>query len=967
MSNMDNSSMSKRGQSPDKEARKRHFGALQSMSSSVQKSRPLGSPSNAETPQIISFNSALAQQVCDRVQVVSQSDGRGEIEIRRLRLLEDACYKMDLEYIMMHQLFCWTHIHGSLVNCSYLTGTLPVHDRGLAILKNLLASNDVILRDGVEWFSKFPKPLTNDANKTSELRQYEQELLRRLECMANRWSDLEAAYTARRLPPSFGDITSVLGVRSVIIQQTVLRMILRTLWFGNQDACLQQCEEMFSKAQSSFLFSTESDLISAQALKAKYDQILAVHAQHEEQNLAYHEARTHSDGPSDSQPTQTIPSRRITQPPDNIHPVPQRYTLSSQSPLQSPNDTIAPSVQSLQSSGPPIPAHLANHALNTTNPRSSNNTNTRHSPISSDPTRTTGNIYAHQNNSFQNGQAQNQRVQAANSAVRGSNFSDLAHFPPPSAQLSFSQARGNATQTFPTRERAALNSAPARQPSLGDRQRQFFSPQYVTQILDPQITATIASSPPSTNITFMNPPSDGTPSWWVPQSFNQGLPNNMNTPQMHTLGPNGQGWIGPMNNMASPPLAPPSRPPSMPLSIPPSLPPPLPPSLAPSMSPSMPPPFPPVIPHAIRSNAKSPQLVPADCPDHLWRSRHFRFVTQVIAPASFLTKNLPFQSWSANIERQHIERRATEVPGPLGLPLRPVKNLSTIFRVKSIKTLGARGPPVEGQWTVMDTKWPENVAVSLNGINIEIRRKSSHGKDSPVDVTALVREGHNEIKAGVLGLPEKSDDQYLVALEIIQVVDHAHLRSFMNLLESDTAKQRILQRFHDADPDIRVIERVLDLTDPFTSQIFTIPSRGKDCLHDQCFDLDTFLSTRNTKDSSQPCAPETFKCPICKGDARPSSLVIDGFFLAIRLDLARRGRLDVKAIRVKRGGEWEIKEEEEATGETGDGGSAGSPAASGPSGRRMSNGSYLRENRVSGPSVSGRANSESSAIIILDD
>ena len=48
-------------------------------------------------------------------------------------------------------------------------------------------------------------------------------------------------------------------------------------------------------------------------------------------------------------------------------------------------------------------------------------------------------------------------------------------------------------------------------------------------------------------------------------------------------------------------------------------------------------------------------------------------------------------------------------------------------------------------------------------------------------------------------------------------------------------------------------------------------------------------------------------------------MMIDSFFQKVRMELKDAGRLDAKAIILHASGDWEIKEEEEATGESGDG------------------------------------------------
>ncbi len=103
----------------------------------------------------------------------------------------------------------------------------------------------------------------------------------------------------------------------------------------------------------------------------------------------------------------------------------------------------------------------------------------------------------------------------------------------------------------------------------------------------------------------------------------------------------------------------------------------------------------------------------------------------------------------------------------------------------------------------------------------------------------------------------------------------------------------------------------IDLADPFTARIYETPVRGSSCLHRECFDLETFLLTRNSrpKPPGQPCLVDVWKCPLCGKDARPYSLQIDDFLVSIRQSLEAQGNLDCKAIWIGADGTWRPKVE----------------------------------------------------------
>ncbi|KAH8742696.1 hypothetical protein F5883DRAFT_366563, partial [Diaporthe sp. PMI_573] len=83
---------------------------------------------------------------------------------------------------------------------------------------------------------------------------------------------------------------------------------------------------------------------------------------------------------------------------------------------------------------------------------------------------------------------------------------------------------------------------------------------------------------------------------------------------------------------------------------------------------------------------------------------------------------------------------------------------------------------------------------------------------------------------------------------------------------------------------VTVSELSIDLTDPFSASIFSIPAHGLACTHMECFDLETWLNTRPIKQAINN-GPQYWECHICFGDARPRSLRIDSFLVSVRKKL----------------------------------------------------------------------------------
>lgn len=336
-----------------------------------------------------------------------------------------------------------------------------------------------------------------------------------------------------------------------------------------------------------------------------------------------------------------------------------------------------------------------------------------------------------------------------------------------------------------------------------------------------------------------------------------------------------------------------------------------------------------------QAHVKSPVLSSIDFagkPSNI--TRHFRFVRHVIMPIEFITSNNRHVGWDFKIKKGLIDSLAQDNPGLYGLSAtRNFATESRMCRVRCIKLNKLKADEfkvkrlrvdqliTQSEWVVADNVWPGSTAVVLNGTALEIRKKSHHGKDLPIDATRFIKEGDNHISTAVIGFDKDSDAHYAIGIEIIQVTDEDQVRKSLPTLAWQEARQRIIDRSIQVDPDVQVVhsQMIIDLIDPFTARLFDVPVRGSTCSHNQCFDRDVFLQTRTSKNPNEPCGPDEFRCPICGADARPRSLVIDGFFVTVREELERKGRLDAKRIILHESGDWEIKEEEEATGEQGDG------------------------------------------------
>jgi hypothetical protein len=241
--------------------------------------------------------------------------------------------------------------------------------------------------------------------------------------------------------------------------------------------------------------------------------------------------------------------------------------------------------------------------------------------------------------------------------------------------------------------------------------------------------------------------------------------------------------------------------------------------------------------------------------------------------------------------------------------------------------------------------------MKLNDHVLDIRRRTHNGKDLPAEITSFIVRGTNVLVVAVHDAPGEQSSNRHLAVELLETQNHSTVIDSIwarGVVPEEKTLETIKNRLTStADDEVSfdVPDLSIDLADPFSSTIFTIPTRGASCTHMECFDLENWLNTRPTKsaikcahkqvkckcdEANQPSNPDKWRCPICFKDARPYSLKIDGFLLGVRKKLAEEGKLATKSMRVKADGEWSVVVEEEGDdGSDGEGEARGGGGATG--------------------------------------
>ncbi|EEP76892.1 predicted protein [Uncinocarpus reesii 1704] len=277
-------------------------------------------------------------------------------------------------------------------------------------------------------------------------------------------------------------------------------------------------------------------------------------------------------------------------------------------------------------------------------------------------------------------------------------------------------------------------------------------------------------------------------------------------------------------------------------------------------------------------------------------------------------------SCSLTISPDEFKIFPAELPAEHGYPIQGHTSGTRTYQLKCVKLNSAMEDLSDAKWTTMDCSWPDAIYIHVNDTEHFVCRKFHNGRDLPLHITSSLRQGDNKITLTCLRkADERNQEFYAVAIETLESMDCATVRKSIKSLSKTTSIDRIIKTIENpvgVDDEIAILGDyiAINLIDPFMARIFDIPTRGKFCSHWECFDLDTFLSTRMTVISNGHGMVENWKCPICRKDARPSSLVIDEFLLDIRAQLARQNKLnEVRAILVLKDGSWIPKIEQAAT------------------------------------------------------
>lgn len=320
-----------------------------------------------------------------------------------------------------------------------------------------------------------------------------------------------------------------------------------------------------------------------------------------------------------------------------------------------------------------------------------------------------------------------------------------------------------------------------------------------------------------------------------------------------------------------------------------------------------------------QAHLRSPNLVLAEPKQDA--PRLYRFVTgYAMAPAT-IKKRTPVQLAHFEISDDSFDKIAKTIPAPAdsGKPnTRVVSEDSLMYRLRCC-AVPATGFTDESSWVVADSFWPESLSFELNGVQLYTRRKLHHGRYLPIDVTEYVNRGINKLKVFLnRPLSDKRRFDFALAVETIGVTSHNIIKDGLGRVSAQDSLATIKKALSeggtvDNEDEIAVTSSnmTISVVEPLSqARLVDVPVRGANCLHKDAFDLEVFLSVCKRIKPEWPTVVDCWRCPLCRGDVRPQTLIVDEFLVHVRDELQKMGLTDTKAIVVESNGSWKPKKDE---------------------------------------------------------
>ncbi|KAI9804055.1 MAG: hypothetical protein M1833_000336 [Piccolia ochrophora] len=802
------------------------------------------------------------------------------LELPRIRLLQDACTKEDWFYVALHQLYCSLTLNQETT--VHVAGLDKTQVGGFDWISSIIRPNEILSIQRLRWFASFPSPLDQLLRVSKMYREAVEYVKVFLSNVCARLPELQRACLARDYPPLVHELVYILALKSKVLQRVVFTSIHRNMWGLMEDQYFAKTEELFRMNQQDYhnvlsRLHTASP-VAEPVIRERNNQICNEYRRLRDLQVRQQNFRS-------EQPQQTSVQNNQSGSP-----------LANQ-PLRSGPSNGMP-VMMLRTDPSPSTRMGQQHAWEMRAP-------TTQVPV------------VHGVGSARSNQLQGRRV-------------------PPKLHVNTTAAQQMAVSSPMIPSSISSTTTPSQSLAV----HPLFSAGISSEMQRLQMGSQHPMSRAYTNVQLgRSPPGSATsftgwrsPISTPPDFVAQNVPSSsiatqapgLRPPLAHSRSTPSSGFAAPTTSRAIPPhhRAPPQRAAGTG-------------SPTPRASASR-------LPRSVggpalistpasaalhQAHLRSPHLLPRSTTREETAPRLYTFVKEFCVHPTLMMLDAPRCNLQFLVREEDVKSIPREQPshGTDGRTFRTVEDGSLTYRFRCCKLSSADEDLSEAQWVLKENTWPEHLFIRANGTNMEIRRKLQHGADLPLNITGKVKEGLNDIEVNILRTAtekdRKSKSYYAFAVEVITVTTHERIlencmdSNMIPAMETINAMKSSLARENtdaDADDELAVIssQRALNVTDPFSTRVFDIPVRATGCRHHDCFDLDTFLQTRK-RHSNHPHAasdPSHWKCPLCLGDARPMKLRTDAFLKGVSEKLKEQGLLSIKAITVNQDGSWEPKE-----------------------------------------------------------
>ncbi|XP_035389694.1 zinc finger MIZ domain-containing protein 1-like isoform X2 [Electrophorus electricus] len=183
----------------------------------------------------------------------------------------------------------------------------------------------------------------------------------------------------------------------------------------------------------------------------------------------------------------------------------------------------------------------------------------------------------------------------------------------------------------------------------------------------------------------------------------------------------------------------------------------------------------------------------------------------------------------------------------------------------------------------MNTNWPASVQVSVNATPLTIERGDNKTSHKPLLLKQVCQPGRNTIQITVTAC-------CCSHLFVLQLVHRPSVRSVLQgllkkrLLPAEHCITKVKRNFSsvvvsagtggiNSEDGVEQTAIKVSLKCPITFRRIQLPSRGHDCKHVQCFDLESYLQLN--------CERGTWRCPVCNKTALLEGLEVDQYMWGI--------------------------------------------------------------------------------------